>query len=266
MTNSWNVFLITVVFLQRIGVTVMFYFDGATPDVKRRNWLSRRDITIKKIVRLFDNLSKPNRNFSPPYQLPPLFGGTGRFAAKFKCCCNVRVSLADCDNEIADYAQQHDCFAILSQDTDFVILKGARYYFSLEDLDTATMTASMFSQEGLLKTLGLQSHELLLLASLLGNDIISRQELMSYHNRLSKGGDIFKLLPAIVEDIKKWKIRERCNEEDLKGISLDVFKNEEKAQQLAASIRSYHLVASKGNDDDGGGGGGGGDDDDDDVS
>jgi hypothetical protein len=233
-------------FLQNIGVTVMFYFDGATPDVKRANWLNRRDNSIKKIVRLFHSL---NKKFSPPYQLPPLFGGTGRFAAKFKCCCDVRVSLSDCDTEIADYARQQDCFAILSQDTDFVILQGARYYFSLEDLDTATMTASMFSREGLLKTLGLHSHDLLLLASLLGNDIIPKTELVSYHRRLSENGDIFKLLPAVVEDIKRWSIHESCTEEELQGISLEVFHDKNKAQQLAASIRSYRPASSEANDD-----------------
>jgi hypothetical protein len=53
-----------------------------------------------------------------------------------------------------------------------------------------------------------------------------------------------------VVDIKRWNIHKNWKEEDFQGISLEVFHNKNKAQQLAISIRSYCPASSRGMYDD----------------
>jgi hypothetical protein len=219
----------------------MFFFDGITQEQKRDVWLHRRGSQIKKVVELFTNLNNKNDDKSKYFRflLPPLVGATGRFVAKFECGCDVRVSVPECDVEIADYAQQEGCFAILSRDTDFVLLDGARHYLSIERLDMRTMSTVTYSQEGLLNFLKINRQQLFLLASLLGSDIVQFNKLKHFHKRFSHTGDIFEDLPGVVEYIKKWNFVRSYNNEDLREIARDVSEDENMANDLSGSIRSY---------------------------
>lgn len=87
-------------------------------------------------------------------------------------------SLAECDEEIADYAKRHGAFAILAQDTDFVILDaGGALYLSMQHLNLQTMTTRHYDCRALANHLGIHLSHLPLLATLMGNDIISFKDL-----------------------------------------------------------------------------------------
>ncbi|XP_021923344.1 constitutive coactivator of peroxisome proliferator-activated receptor gamma-like isoform X1 [Zootermopsis nevadensis] len=226
---------------QGIGVRVMFFFDGITQEQKRGEWLQRRGSQIKKVMDLFNNLNNKNVEKSKysSFLLPPLIGATGRFIAKFECGCDVRISISECDAEIAEYAQREGCFAILSRDTDFILLDGARHYLSIERLDMAKMTTVTYSREGLLDFLKINQQQLFLLASLLGNDTVHFHKLKHFHKRFSHTGYIFEVLPGIVEYINKWNFIGYYKDEDLREIARDVFGDENMANDLSVSIKSY---------------------------
>lgn len=229
-----------LLFLQNIGVSVVFFFDGITQEEKRNVWLQRRKSQIDLAVELFAHLNKSDKSkYFIRYLLPPIVGATGCFVAKFECRCNIRMSIYECDAEMADYAQQEGCFAILSRDTDFVLLEGACHYLSIEKLDMGNMTTVTYSREGLLNFLNINKQQLYLLASLLGNDIVRFHELRYFHRRFSQTGDIFEILPGVVEYIKNWHFTGSCRNEDLRDIAIDVFGNADKADDLSVSIRSY---------------------------
>lgn len=72
------------------------------------------------------------------------------------------------------YAREHRCFAILSRDTDFVILRGARYYLSLfyKHFNARDMSTLLFDRNAIAEGVGLHPEHLPLLASLIQNDYV----------------------------------------------------------------------------------------------
>lgn len=89
----------------------------------------------------------------------------------------VHVSIKENDEELAEYARRENCFAILAQDTDFVILEGAKYYLSMEGLQLPTMETTLYDRSALADSLNIDIKLLPLLATLMGNDIVKKQEL-----------------------------------------------------------------------------------------
>jgi hypothetical protein len=227
--------------LQNIGVRVVFFFDGTgmTQESKRGTWLSRKQQNIKKIVRIFTSLGNKTKVTSQNLDgmLPPLVGAVGQFVAKYVCGCDVYASVSECDVEMAHFAQKEGCFAILSQDTDFVIHQGARYVLTVQELNLEKMTTLTYNREGLLKYLGLEPHQLFLLASLLGNDTIPVPKLENFHKRVTPTKST--LLPCVADYIKKWHFSESYDDEELRKIATDVFHDEKMAADLLTSIETY---------------------------
>lgn len=85
--------------------------------------------------------------------------------------------IGECDEEIARFAYQNRCLAILGQDTDFVVYPGARHYWSIKNFDKHRMKTLEYSGARLASSLHLHYGHLPLLASLLGNDLIKREEI-----------------------------------------------------------------------------------------
>jgi hypothetical protein len=234
--------------LQNIGVTVVFFFDGGTSELQRDTWKERRQRKLKKILEIFKNLdnNSPVQAEHVERTLPSVVAATCSFVAKYECGCDVHVSVSDCDVEMADFAQKEDCFAILSQDTDFVILKGARHFLTVDKLNLETMTTRAYSREGLLKFLGVETQQLYLLASLLGNNIVPAAKLRNFHNRLGQNKKAHNLVRVVVDYIKKWNFSPSCDDEGLREIAKDVFGDDSMASDLANSIQNYLSPSSGG--------------------
>lgn len=87
-------------------------------------------------------------------------------------------SLSECDEEIAKYAKRHGAFAILAQDTDFVILdRGGALYLSMQHLNLGTMTTKRYDGQALANSLSIHLTQLPLLATFMGNDVIPFNDL-----------------------------------------------------------------------------------------
>jgi hypothetical protein len=213
----------------------MFFFDGIVQEGKLKTWLKREKVCINNIVQLFRNLGS---NTEVRRKLPALVAATGHFVAKNVCGCDVRICVSECDVEMTHFAQKESSFAILSEDTDFVILQGARHFLSVTDLNLTTMTTLTYSREGLLEFLGLQPQQLFLFASLLGNDIIPLRELQNFHRRFPQAQNISDLVHSIAGYIKKMGF-DTYGDEELRSIAKDVFQDENKADDLSTSIKTY---------------------------
>ena len=221
---------------------VVFFFDGGvTPESQRVTWIDRRECKVRNVVKIFQNL---NNNSAVQAEhllgmLPSLVSATASCVAKYVCGCDVQISASDCDVEIAHFAWKEDCFAILSQDTDFVILQGARHLLTVQELNLETMTTYAYSREGLLKFLELEPQQLCLLASLLGNDIIPTTKLTKFHNRLKRAQKGCQLVRVVGDYVKKWNFSTSCDDEGLRKIAKDVFDDDSMALDLATSIKNY---------------------------
>ncbi|XP_077544502.1 uncharacterized protein LOC144156445 [Haemaphysalis longicornis] len=108
------------------------------------------------------------------------------FAAKCLTNCRVFYALEECDLEAARYADKHpECFALLGQDTDFVMFNMRVLYLSTLHLNTRTLTTKAYHPGALAHHLQLAPHQLPLFACLAGNDTVSLDALETFHRSIA---------------------------------------------------------------------------------
>lgn len=83
------------------------------------------------------------------------------------------MSVDEADEEIVDYAYQHNCFALFGQDTDFIVSElNDTIILSSKNFNIKTMTTLRYDREKLAQHLQIRCDQLPLLALLAGNDFI----------------------------------------------------------------------------------------------
>ncbi|KAK3910504.1 Constitutive coactivator of peroxisome proliferator-activated receptor gamma [Frankliniella fusca] len=232
---------------EAINIKLILYFDGATQESKRPVWVSRRLQSMEKAHAIFDSLGKGQtvQNIDPQlFVLPAGAGNT--MSALSKDRCSVRRSLRECDEEIASYAEKNKCFAILAQDSDYVIYQsGAKYYLSAENLDLNKMTTLVYDQKALAEHLLLNVSELPVFASLMGNDFIPADDLRSFHIRLTGKQRQQAYAAVLVRKVAEY-VASLPKQNDLflylGQLSYEVFRKRNRAVDLKESILSYGRV------------------------
>ncbi|PSN48956.1 hypothetical protein C0J52_11365 [Blattella germanica] len=226
--------------------------------MKRPVWIQRRVKNLQDVYRIFDCLNKWKRVSyidQSLFQLPAGLGGISRFMFKETCGCEVYTSIRECDEEIAEYARNKQCFAILGQDTDYVIYEGAQYYFSVKDLNLQAMTTINYNRWALARHLHIHPSQLPVFASLIGNDVVSPDDLKAFHVDICHhpSGKRYNHNSRIRYDILMSNVASfirtlPCGEDVfriLPGVARRVFCDERKHTLLSASIRSYSTEPPK---------------------
>lgn len=164
------------------GIRLVFFFDGMVEDQKRAEWVKRRLRVNQDIARIFQHIKTHGQqpHSRDLFCLPSGLATFSRFALK-SLGQETRCSVREADYEISDYALSHNCMGILGQDTDFVIYNTVPY-LSINKLSLNNMTTVLFSRERLCQVLKLHMTDLPLLACLLGNDVVSEQQMQRLHN------------------------------------------------------------------------------------
>lgn len=235
---------------EAINVKLVVYFDGATQESKRPVWVSRRLQSMEKAHAVFDALSKGQavQRIDPElYVLPAGAGNTMSTLSKDRCM--VRRSLKECDEEIASYAEKNKCFAILAQDSDFVIYQsGAKYYLSAENLDLTRMTTLVYDQKALARHLQLNVSDLPIFASLMGNDFISADDLRPFHSLLTGRQRHQAYAAVLVRKVAEyiWSLPKGNDLFLYLGqLSYEVFRTRQRAEDLQKSILSYGRIINE---------------------
>ncbi|PNF27038.1 hypothetical protein B7P43_G10404, partial [Cryptotermes secundus] len=235
--------------LESVGAKLVFFFDGATIERKRPVWIQRRLKSLQDVYKIFDSLNKW-KNLSlvdqSLFQLPP--GLATRYIFKEMCNCEIFTSIRECDEEIAEYARDHQSFAILGQDTDYIIYEGAQYYLSMLKLNLLTMTTLNYNRWALARRLAIHPNQLPVLASLTGNDIIPAADLKQFHIRIcqrvrSYNTDSRIPYNILFSQVARFVQTLPCGQDlfhMLPAVAHKVFRDERRAAQLDASIRSYY--------------------------
>ncbi|XP_049785001.1 constitutive coactivator of peroxisome proliferator-activated receptor gamma-like [Schistocerca cancellata] len=177
-------------FVQRFrdsGIRLVFFFDGIPVEEKMNAWANRRKNRLSQISQLFADfragLSMKERKF---YLRPEAVVPTARIIFGTELDCNVRVATGDCDNELAEYAAREDhCLGIISSDTDLLVHEGVPCLIFFKHLKmTSSLNARRYNPADIASKLGLRREHLPVFASFVGNDIISRSQLASLHDKL----------------------------------------------------------------------------------
>ncbi len=83
----------------------------------------------------------------------------------------------ECDHEVIRYAHKRQCFAILGQDSDFIIPNIESVVLLAKHFDLETMTTVLCDRQKFASiSLGLYIEELPLFATILGNDFVPWEE------------------------------------------------------------------------------------------
>ncbi|KAK3920260.1 Constitutive coactivator of peroxisome proliferator-activated receptor gamma [Frankliniella fusca] len=231
-----------------INIELVVFFDGPIQNEKREVWIKRR---LQAVERSHDFFNALARGMTVPELarvsrkiniLPVGMYDTMCTVAK-DLCKEVHYSLHECDEDIANYAGKNKCFAILSDDTDFLIhQKGAKYLLSPKHLKLDRMTTKCLDQMELARHLGLQIKDLPMFASLMGNDVISVLDLRDFHNKLTGGYYGISVLAKKVAEYVGRHAREDYSTPYLRAQSVEIFGGDHRAEDLKRSILSYSTI------------------------
>ncbi|XP_053690966.1 uncharacterized protein LOC128739497 [Sabethes cyaneus] len=174
--------------LTELGVDLVFFNHGPIQQVKFATWQERQ---IQKYDKSNDIINAVDTNV---YNLNLLVA-----SFRDKIPSNTRYSLEeavkkhgtyklaierDCDQDLTAYATLHHAMAVITNDTDFIIFDGPWRIWVSSTLDMEGLTIYEYNRTNLLQYLKLSAHQLPLLATLSGNDIINYDEVRPFHRRL----------------------------------------------------------------------------------
>lgn len=227
---------------KRIGVRLVFFFTGGTVGPKRRKWIERSYQKQDEIHMIFDKLAKgwQVEELEKWQMLPTGVGSYDRFFFQYILQCEVHVSVDEDDTEIAHYARKNQCFAILAQDTDYLIYEGAPYYISALHLNLTSMSSYIYDRKKLMIHLGLETFHMPLFASLAGCDRVSFEDLKPFHRRIKFEFNKPNQFVAVAEYIKRYGFNsEESIFDSLTLIAKEALNDPEARNVLEISIRCY---------------------------
>ncbi|XP_008308755.1 constitutive coactivator of peroxisome proliferator-activated receptor gamma [Cynoglossus semilaevis] len=164
------------------GIRLVFIFDGVVEEKKRQEWVKRRRRVNGEIAKIFRHIKTHGEQ--PDKELFCLPSGLSMFScfALRSLGQEVFCSVTEADHEIANYAHEHGCMGILGQDSDFIIYNSAPY-FSVEKLRINSLTTILYDRQKFCQAVGLTVNQLPLLACILGNDVVSQEQMQHIRNR-----------------------------------------------------------------------------------
>ncbi|GFR27623.1 constitutive coactivator of peroxisome proliferator-activated receptor gamma [Trichonephila clavata] len=228
-----------------IDVDLIFFFDGTVCASKREEWIRRRLQKSTEVASIFSTLkvnnNEPDRKF---FQLPTSMGLLARFAVK-ELGSKVYQTDREADDVIAEYAiKNKEVFAILSQDSDFIIYNTKTYlsisHLNLDTLHTIHYDRKCFAEQYLC----LYVEQLPLFACLAGNDFVPSDKLRNFHYRVCKSRRIH--ISAMAGNLSSIIRGEHWsgdfnNMQELNHISLAVFGNLNDSHLIYDGLKSYML-------------------------
>ncbi|GBM00786.1 Constitutive coactivator of peroxisome proliferator-activated receptor gamma [Araneus ventricosus] len=228
-----------------IGVKLVFIFDGTICKSKRNEWVRRRTGTYEAKLEIFKMVKM---NYSEPFGhfgIPTLIDILSCFIVKGLGADAFQTD-TEADFVIAEYATKNkEVFAVLTQDSDFIIFN-TKMYLSSAHLDFATLSTIHYDRDCLASQyLHLPVERLPLFACLVGNDFIHRDLLREFHLSLAEVRNVY--VAAVAEKIcsiiknEGWK-GHVFNWHELSSISLKVFGNRTDGTHLIREgLKSYAI-------------------------
>ncbi|XP_053721499.1 constitutive coactivator of peroxisome proliferator-activated receptor gamma isoform X1 [Synchiropus splendidus] len=162
------------------NISLVFFFDGVVEEKKRIEWTRRRCRVTKDVAKIFCHIKMHGKQPVSPSCLPSGLATFTPFALKSlgqKVFCSVQ----EADYEIASYALREECIGILGLDSDFIIYDSAPY-LSVTKLHMDTLTTVKYDRQKLCQKLELSLPQLPLLACILGNDVVSEEQMKHIRN------------------------------------------------------------------------------------
>lgn len=222
--DSWKQILNA---LKASGCSLVFYSDLHLQESKIDTWLARRNgrfdfyASIYQLIGIGASLDMIVAAIAKETQaLMTTFDGMeviahtyGEFHHAIKY---------ECDVELAQYANQHNAMAIISDDTDFLIFEGSWKLWSCSDFKlsaTNQATTTEYNRNGVANICSLSQYQLPLFATLAGNGFIKYEQLVGFHRSLGPMSDKIKNIAHFVRGFNSNPL----SDSNIEGISQRVF-------------------------------------------
>lgn len=248
---------------RHLNIELVVYFNGSLEKERFQAW-SRDQMIVKGNVR--NILNHIQRKGVPPprawFTAPVCLDHCLRLALQ-DCGIRVQQSLRDHHREVMSYCRGNVFHGIVGHSADYIVFDPPRYFSSHQlklSRDGRMITTVQFLLDEVAKHLEISQSLLPLLASLLGNHILTEEDVSEFQWRLiepdqeatdfrpsrvhlPQGGTI---IPAIAK-----YLRELIDPEDLDQIAKDVFKNsrgdpEEQTKRLKDSVAYFRSASRNG--------------------
>lgn len=158
------------------GAKLVFFTDTTVLDHKFETWSIRRNKEFENARENLDEIYKGTHDFNSSVDSITMQANWEIVASQYG---ELNHSIDnECDLELASYATKNDVFAVLADDTDFLIFEGQWRYWSTKEINNETFVTKEFSRIALRKLLNLTEKQMPLLATLNGNDIIKSERLL----------------------------------------------------------------------------------------
>ncbi|XP_031628378.1 constitutive coactivator of PPAR-gamma-like protein 1 [Contarinia nasturtii] len=241
--NSWKKLLDA---FQATGCELVFFSDLGIQEAKIDVWNGRRDQEFQTNVDLYNMiehglpLSRIVAENDDKCTLKSLFYGMAQVARRYG---EFHYSTKyECDLEIAQYAKQHNCLAVITNDTDFLIFDGAWKLWSPSDVRLTPanrLTTVEYNRNSLANKCLLSQNQLPLFATLIGNDFTHGcyDQLGKFHGSLGP----FRMKFQNVANFVRLVWRANLTDSDIQKIVVRVFgyADDEKNEMIKNSIKSY---------------------------
>ena len=223
------------------GIRLILIIDGSCQEEKRATWINRRNENIENLIYpTFDGLKIRNHP-SDKLKLMPILKNI-KLVLTHLLGAEVITSLEEADYEIAKTARDEDAIGILANDSDYLIYQAGVPLLSINDLDIGELKTKCYDAGKLAESLALQVSQLPLLASLAGNDTISKDKLQNFHSRLV-GAQNIKIVKALLPNLAQYINKKKILYKPLKSgrILTRNLPDFVFIQQLEYSIQEYFL-------------------------
>ena len=159
-------------------------------------------------------------------------------------CCFYLISEAD--TEIASLARAWDCF-VLSNDSDFFIFDIKKGYIPLEffNWNSDHLTASVFNRNEMASHFNIRPELLPLLASLAGNDYVSKETLKPFNLALGIAGKDarFEIIAKMLSKLPDSNTEEEALEHVLQMVPSSANRDQLR-QAVEHSLQEYSITES----------------------
>lgn len=232
------------------GAKLVFFSDLNFPEHKKKEFMIRSDFDFQIYTEIYDKImaGKPVREIideqtdrkaltSTFYEMAVIAHDFGEF---------IHSTQYECDLEAAQYAQNNNAIAVITNDTDFLIFNGPWRFWSTYDFKITPLkqiTTVEYSRDGMANVLSLAPRQMPLFATLIGNDIIKPyyDQLVRFASKLGPLKFKFQYIARYVRD--RFEDSHGLSDADIIRIVRQVFGSTdmEIVDLMKQSLNSYRL-------------------------
>ncbi|XP_038061323.1 constitutive coactivator of PPAR-gamma-like protein 1 homolog [Patiria miniata] len=239
------------------NIKLIVFFSGSLEKGRIQEWIKTQNQARNTAYQVLSHVH--NKGTPPPkaWFTPPVAIDTCVRLAMRQCGITTFSSNRDHPREVITYLRQYGCHGILAQTPEFALFDPPLLFSShlMKLTKKGELLSVQYSMEEVAKTLNLHPERFVILAALLGNHILTEEDLALFHwsllgpdhplngLRLRAQQLILPPLDVIINTVSEY-VRNLPDTRNLEAVARDVFKSstsrtEEKIRRFKACVEYY---------------------------